>query len=119
MNLSKRSAAVLTLLTLVILIGGGVQRATKALAPGHPQPVAQQGDAPAGTVLYFSADKVKAAFAKGDTLVSSDQAGRNYAVMAMRRDQPGVAETHSLDTDIFYVVEGSATFVTGGTAIGD
>jgi glc operon protein GlcG len=34
----------------------------------------------------------------------------------LRRDAPGEVEVHDRDTDIFYVLEGSANFVTGGTA---
>jgi quercetin dioxygenase-like cupin family protein len=35
-------------------------------------------------------------------------------VHTSRRDKPGLAEIHTLDTDIIYVMEGKATFVTGG-----
>ncbi len=44
-------------------------------------------------------------------------ASRNYMVHASHRDAPGVAEIHELDTDIVYVLEGTATLVTGGTAV--
>ena len=37
-----------------------------------------------------------------------------YRVGTARRDGPGEVEIHTIDTDIFYVVEGSATLVTGG-----
>jgi mannose-6-phosphate isomerase-like protein (cupin superfamily) len=40
----------------------------------------------------------------------------NYKVMAGRRVAPGEVEIHEKDTDVFYITEGSATFVTGGTA---
>ncbi len=40
-----------------------------------------------------------------------------YKVHASRRVEPGQAEIHTLDTDVIYVVEGSATLVTGGKAI--
>ena len=36
---------------------------------------------------------------------------------ASRRDAPGQAEVHTLDTDIFYVLEGAATLVTGGEIV--
>ena len=68
-------------------------------------------------VLYFPSEQVKAAFAKGGTLLGGHENGRNFTILAARRDRPGEAEIHTLDTDIFYVVEGSATFVTGGTAV--
>jgi glc operon protein GlcG len=41
--------------------------------------------------------------------------GRNYMVHASHRDGPGMAEVHTLDADIIHVLEGAATFVTGGT----
>ena len=46
-----------------------------------------------------------------------DGAGRNYMVHASRRDGAGQAEVHVQDTDIIYVLEGSTTFVTGGTVV--
>ena len=69
-----------------------------------------------GTVSYFDRDTVSAAFAKGAVLFDGMD-GRNYMVHASHRDQAGQAEVHELDTDIIYVLDGSATFVTGGTAV--
>jgi mannose-6-phosphate isomerase-like protein (cupin superfamily) len=41
-----------------------------------------------------------------------------YKVMVSRRvAAPAPVEVHLLDTDVFYIVEGTATFVTGGTAV--
>jgi glc operon protein GlcG len=40
-----------------------------------------------------------------------------YKVHASRRDRDGQAEIHSRDTDILYVLEGTATLVTGGRAV--
>ena len=37
-------------------------------------------------------------------------------VHASRREQPGMAEIHTKDADIIYVLDGTATLVTGGTA---
>ena len=34
-----------------------------------------------------------------------------------RDDAKGAAEIHAKDTDVFYVLEGSATFVTGGELV--
>jgi unsaturated rhamnogalacturonyl hydrolase len=64
------------------------------------------------TVKYFSAAEVRASFEKGSALVTKD--GRSYSVSTGRRDKPGQSELHEKDTDVFYIVEGSATFVTGG-----
>src|SRR5499433_1256875 len=65
--------------------------------------------------LFFDASQVNASFSKGAVLL--DGADRNYMVHTSRRDKPGQAEIHTLDTDIIYVVTGNATLVTGGTAI--
>ena len=66
-------------------------------------------------VTYFPAEKVSAAFAKGAVLFDGE--GRNYMVHASRRDAAGQAEVHVKDADIIYVLEGSTTFVTGGTVV--
>ncbi len=66
-------------------------------------------------VLFFDSNQVSASFSKGAVLL--DGTNRNYMVNTSRRDKPGMAEIHRLDTDIIYVVEGVATFVTGGTAV--
>lgn len=69
----------------------------------------------ASPVTYFAKDQVAAAFAKGAVLV--DGTGRNYMVHASRRDAAGQAEVHAQDTDIIYVLDGTATFITGGSVI--
>ncbi len=67
-------------------------------------------------VHYFSRDEVRGAFEQGRVLL--DGTGRNYMVHASRRERPGQAEVHVLDTDVIYVLDGAATFVTGGTVVG-
>ena len=67
-------------------------------------------------VLFFDAKQVTTSFSTGAVLL--DGVDRNYMVHTSRRDKPGLAEVHSLDTDITYVLQGSATLVTGGTAVG-
>jgi len=64
-------------------------------------------------ITYIESKEVKAAFAKGAPLLEVD----GYKVHASRRDVPGVAEVHTWETDVIYVLEGSATFVTGGTVV--
>lgn len=76
---------------------------------------------PALPVTYLDSQTVKAAFGRGAVLVDNGEnmmhAARNYMVHASHRDKPGVAEIHELDTDIVYVLEGTATLVTGGAAV--
>ena len=66
-------------------------------------------------VRYYPAADVTAAFAKGAVLF--DGAGGNYMIHASRREKPGMAEVHVKDADLIYVMEGSATFVTGGKVV--
>jgi glc operon protein GlcG len=76
--------------------------------------IAGPGSAPPATVATFIESKsVSAAFAKGMPLLETS----GYKVHASRRAEPGQAEIHALDTDVIYVVEGSATLVTGGKAV--
>ncbi len=73
-------------------------------------------------VTYIENQKVAASFTKGAVLVGEDEnmmhAARNYMVHASHRDKPGVVEVHELDTDIVYVLKGSAQLITGGTPVG-
>jgi glc operon protein GlcG len=64
-------------------------------------------------VTIFPATKVNKAFEKGMPLIEI----ANYKVHASHRDGPGVVEVHTKDTDIIYMLEGTALFVTGGTVI--
>jgi mannose-6-phosphate isomerase-like protein (cupin superfamily) len=68
---------------------------------------------PPKDVVYFGHDQVDADFAKGTSLLLNTV----YKAYAARRDHPGAVEIHELDTDLFYIVEGDVTFVTGGTAV--
>ena len=67
-------------------------------------------------VTFFESNTVRAAFDKGAVLVGDDT-GHNYMVHASRREKPGAAEVHALDTDIIYVLDGEAEFVTGGKVV--
>lgn len=67
-------------------------------------------------VLFYDAETVKAAFSKGAVLEDGSN-GENYMVHASRREKAGMSEVHELDTDIIYVLDGTAAFVTGGKSI--
>ena len=56
------------------------------------------------------ATQVLAAFASGGSFLETPE----YRVGMARREGPGDAEVHDIDTDIFYVLEGRATLVSGG-----
>ncbi len=72
-------------------------------------------DANTPPVLFFDAKQVNTSFSTGSVLL--DGSDRHYMVHTSRRDKPGLAEIHALETDIIYVLQGSATLVTGGTAV--
>jgi uncharacterized protein GlcG (DUF336 family)/quercetin dioxygenase-like cupin family protein len=68
---------------------------------------------PPAAASYVASPAVSAAFMKGVPLLETE----GYKVHASRRDKNGQAEIHTRDTDILYVVEGTATLVTGGQAV--
>jgi len=90
-----------------------------AIAPSSAPKAALDSAAP--TTITFLDEKptfvdskdVAAAFANDGTLAETS----GYKVNASRRDSPGQVEIHTRATDVIYVVQGSATFVTGGKAI--
>ena len=79
-------------------------------------PTNSAGIDPAAPISYFDKAAVDAAFAKGSVLLDGSD-GRNYMVHASRREKPGQAEIHVKDADVIYVLQGKATFVTGGEAV--
>ena len=66
---------------------------------------------PAG-VHYIGHDKVSATMAKGGAIIEDP----GLRVLANRREA-GEAEFHAKTNHIFIIVEGEATFVTGGTMV--
>ncbi len=67
-------------------------------------------------VMFFDSKTVSEAFSKGAVLEDGSN-GENYMVHASRREKAGMSEVHELDTDIIYVLDGTATFVTGGKSV--
>ena len=67
-------------------------------------------------VTFFDSKTVADAFAKGAVLEDGSN-GENYMVHASRREKSGLSEVHELDADIIYVLDGTATFVTGGRSV--
>jgi quercetin dioxygenase-like cupin family protein len=61
-------------------------------------------------VTYVSHEQV----AKGGNLATA----ASYSVTVVHRDKAGVVELHDKETDTFYVLDGAATIVTGGTMVG-
>jgi len=102
------------------IVGGiGVSGASSAQ---QDEEVAMAGAAaidaglPAAQVNHVSAAAVTQAYSTGPT-GSTVASGPGFSVNASRRDGPGQAEVHLADTDIIYVLEGSAAVVTGGRIV--
>src|SRR3979490_929625 len=65
------------------------------------------------TVTYIPHDKVSAVMAKGGSIIND----HGLVVLAQRRGA-GEVEVHEKTNHVFIIVEGEATFVTGGTLVG-
>lgn len=72
-------------------------------------------DAPPTEAVIIDHAQVEATFAKG---LPPWFVNTSYKIQAGRRLVGGKPELHEHDTDILWVTEGSATFVTGGKIIG-
>jgi mannose-6-phosphate isomerase-like protein (cupin superfamily) len=70
--------------------------------------------ADASQVTFVDHDKVAAALAKGGPLITA----QDLSVRGSHRTGPGEVEVHEKETDVIYVIDGQATFVTGGTIVG-
>ncbi len=71
-------------------------------------------DGPKTPATVVKADAVTAGFLKGGTIVN----GGDFLVQTSRRVKAGTPEAHLNQDEIMYVVDGSATMVTGGAIIG-
>jgi len=68
-------------------------------------------------VTHVDGEKVAAALAGGrggGSLVAT----KDFTVAGSHRTGPGQVEVHARETDIFYVTDGEATLVVGGTVVG-
>jgi len=65
------------------------------------------------TVTYVPHDKVTTTMAKGGEIIND----HGLIVLAQRRSA-GEVEVHEKTNHVFIIVEGEATFVTGGTLVG-
>ena len=74
---------------------------------------ASTGEGVPAVVHYIPHDKVAAVMAKGGPIISDP----GLIVLANRREAGGV-EYHEHTNHIFILVDGEATFITGGTMVG-
>ena len=70
-------------------------------------------------VTHVDSEKVAAALSGGGRgIVGALVTTKDHTVSGVKRTKPGEVEIHDHETDIFYVTDGDATFVTGGTIVG-
>ena len=91
----------------IALVAASIHVSAQAPAPAQPR-------TPVSTVVFVDHDKVAAALAKGGGLVTAS----DVLVSGSHRDKPGQVEVHDKEMDVIYVVDGTATFVTGGKIVG-
>jgi mannose-6-phosphate isomerase-like protein (cupin superfamily) len=97
--------------TLSLLPAGAILTMALAAPVFGQQPAKTPRPATPSTVTVIPNAELLDAFKKGRPVLESD----DYKVNAGRRDATGEAEEHARETDFFYVIEGTATIVTGGT----
>ena len=78
-----------------------------------------QAMAQSRAVTHIDSAKVAAALAAGTGAgARSLVATKDFTVAGSFRNGPGQVEVHAKETDIFYVTDGEATLVVGGTVVG-
>jgi mannose-6-phosphate isomerase-like protein (cupin superfamily) len=96
------------LLASVLLNAQGAAPARgQAAAPAAPPK-------PLTEVVFLDHTKVADFLAKGGTM----QAAPDFLVQGSHRAVNGQVEVHEKETDVLYIIEGAADFVTGGTMVG-
>jgi len=89
--------------TKLLLVGAALAASALLLAQTDPS-----------SVTYVVHDKVMEALSKGGTLAT----GSDFRVAGAQRDKPGLPEAHDKETEIVLIMDGEATYVTGGTLSG-
>jgi mannose-6-phosphate isomerase-like protein (cupin superfamily) len=88
-------------------------KSLKALAMVFALAVMVRADGVPTVVTYVPHDKVTATMAKGGPIIND----HGLIVLAQRRGA-GEVEVHEKTNHVFIIVEGEATFITGGTLVG-
>jgi mannose-6-phosphate isomerase-like protein (cupin superfamily) len=88
-------------------------KSLKALAMFFALAVVVRADGVPTVVTYVPHDKVTSTMAKGGQIIND----HGLIVIAQRRGA-GEVEVHEKTNHVFIIVEGEATFVTGGTLVG-
>jgi mannose-6-phosphate isomerase-like protein (cupin superfamily) len=102
----KRTILILASLAFMaaIAVGLSAQQPARGTPPAPPKPL---------TVVKFVGHDAVAGCSKAGSFANTPA----YSVTCSHRVAPGVVEIHTKETDVIYVLDGSATFVTGGKAL--
>src|ERR1700674_1023626 len=101
--------ALLTVVSIAIVVNA--QTPGRSATPARGQAAAQAPPPkPVTTALFFDKEKVARTFAKGGNLVNAP----DMIVLGSHREVAGGVEVHDKESDVIYVIDGAATFVTGG-----
>jgi mannose-6-phosphate isomerase-like protein (cupin superfamily) len=92
---------------------GGTMKSVPAVAMLFTTALLMAADGVPTTVTYVPHDKVSATMVKGGEIIND----HGLIVLAQRRGA-GEVEVHEKTNHVFIIVEGEATFVTGGTLVG-
>jgi mannose-6-phosphate isomerase-like protein (cupin superfamily) len=92
---------------------GGIMKFLPALGMLLTMAVVVTADGVPTVVTYVPHDKVSATMVKGGSIIND----HGLIVLAQRRGA-GEVEVHEKTNHVFIIVEGEATFVTGGTLVG-
>jgi quercetin dioxygenase-like cupin family protein len=127
MNTRTKGICQLVLLFVIAFAFCALQQAGGAppqtlTSPSTQAKTSMTGLAPGATVdpsgvIVFSQEQVQQSSLTAGMLYNGNPE-RNYRVHIFRRDKPGEVEVHDKDTDVFYIIDGSATLATGGTTVG-
>lgn len=75
-------------------------------------------NSPSSSAVYINSAKVEAARSGNHMVYDGDPENRPYKVITRNRDGgPEAVDVHLLQSDIWYVLGGNATVVTGGTVV--
>lgn len=75
-------------------------------------------------VVFFSAQQIETNIRKapangiGESEINLIERTPDHAGILLRRTKPGKAEVHESQADVWYVIDGGCTLVTGGTVMG-
>jgi mannose-6-phosphate isomerase-like protein (cupin superfamily) len=104
---------------LILVFALGIAATAGAQTPTAPPP--PKAPAPGSPATYKSEKELlevlKKATARGGMTTSNVSTTDQYSINVVHRDKPAGAIAHAGNTELHYIIEGSATVVTGGKLV--